>query len=484
MDTTSNIKKNVLYNTLLSVSQFLFPLVTFPYVSRVLGPKGIGSVSFVDSLTQYFILVAALGIPVYGIREIAKHRNDRDSISKLYAELVGIHFVITAILAVVYIALFNILPRLRTESSLFWIGTCMLVVNIFPTEWFFQGIEKFSFVVSRTLIIRILSITLLFIFVRSSKDTIWYYAINLITLVFNAVVNLSFVLRNVKIRFTGLQFRPHLKPLLLIFSSSVAISIYTLMDSILLGFIGTNDEVGYYATCVRLNKVIVSLIAAFSLVMVPRLSFAFKEQDNKAIDALLEDSFNYIIFITIPISIGLFVLAPDIIELFAGKAFAPAVTVVRIMSPLIFLVGLSNIFGMQILIPVGKESLLLKSVTVGMVVSISLNLILIPLYRHNGAAITNIITEIFVTTLTGYFAIKQFRFTFKYRIVWQALIASALFFPISYLFSRYSANNYVKLFGVFILSSITYLSIQYWIFNSPMIVKLLGIAKGFIRKKI
>lgn len=483
MQNENSIKKNVLYNTLLSISQFIFPLVTFPYVSRILGPAGIGEVSFVDSMTQYFILFAALGIPVYGVREIAKRKNDQEGLTKLYAELISIHFFLTLILSLVYIALFNFIPKLHTKAGLFWIGTAVLIINVFPAEWFFQGIEQFSYIVKRTLIIRILSVGLIFLMIRSPEDSLWYYSINFITFLLNSVINISYILRHLKIKFSGLELKHHLKPLLLIFSGNVAISVYILMDSIILGLMGSNAEVGYYTTCVRFNRLSLSLLSAFSLVMLPRLSVAFNNRDNDKARSLLKESFEYIMFLSIPICVGVYVLAPDIIYLFAGSAFDPSITVLRITSPLIVFIGLSNIFGMQMLIPTGKEMILLKAVSIGTVMSIILNLVLIPIYKHNGTAVTSVLTELTVTLLTGYFALREFRFNMSSRIIIYAIIASLTFFPIASLISLWQLNPYMRFISIVAFSGLSYFSVQYFVFRNHLVVKILSIGKTYLKNK-
>ncbi|WP_219223179.1 oligosaccharide flippase family protein [Pedobacter antarcticus] len=470
-------KTNVYYNTLLSVSQILYPLITFPYASRILGPDGIGLFSFVDSITQYFILIAAFGIPIYGIREVAKAAQNKGSQSKIYSELLIIHLGLTALLMVVYICSFLVIPTMKEHSEMFWIGTGILFFNVFPTEWFFQGMQNFVFVAKRTIIIRMLSIGALFIFVKEKDDVTAYYMINLFAFMLNAIINLWYARNFVKFSFRQVSIKKHISPLTYIFACNVAISIYLLMDSILLGFLVGNESVGFYTTSSRLSKVFILVVTAFSLVMIPRLSTLFKEDNKAEIQRLLKLSFEYVFFITVPICIGLFIVAEDFVRLYAGPEFLPAVTTVRIMSPLVFLIGLSNIFGMQILTPKGREKKLLVGVGCGMVVSIGLNLILIPLWKENGAAVTNITTEVVVTLVTGYYALREVKMDIPWKRLFQSLLSSLAFIPINYLIMGIDINYIVKLGLVISLCGITYIIFQYFVWKSNIIIQILNSVK-------
>ncbi|NLR65285.1 flippase [Chitinophaga varians] len=465
------IHKNVFYNTLLSVSQVLFPLITFPYVTRILGPEGLGAVNFVDSITQYLILFAALGIPLYGIREIAKVKNSKENLSKVFSELFFLHLSLTIILCLIYVLLFSFIPKLYHNRGLFWIGSVILFVSVFPSEWFFQGMEKFSLIAVRAFLIRILSIVLLFLWVRKPTDTALYYGITLLSIICNSLVNIYFLRREITLSFKNLNIKRHLGPLVYIFSSNVAISVYVLLDSILLGFLRNTEEVGFYTTPLKLNRVLLALLSAFSMVMLPRLAAAFSEKRMEEARALLTNSYRYVILLSIPVGVGLLLFSSDIVLLFAGNAFQESVIVLKITSFLMFLIGLSNIFGMQVLIPIGKEKVLLKTVSIGMFLSIGLNFFLIPFLGYIGAAVTNVLTELVVTFVSGYFAFKYVRFRFSYKVVVVAIICCLPFYPIMFLFSFIQMNFAIKLVATIICCGLAYFASQLWIFRNPLLLE-------------
>lgn len=464
------LKKNLILNTLLSVSNILFPLLSFPYASQILKPDGMGAVAYVDSFTSFFILLAALGIPMYGVREVAKVRNDTVKLNKLVSELVLLHLVATIVSIIIFltITLFN--PKLSAYNDLCFIGIAILALSVIPCEWIFIGLEQFSFIVPRTLALRTLAILLLFVIIKSKDDILLYYSITLITTFLTCCINWYYLRSKVNFTLKGTELKKHIRPLFYILGSALAISAYTIMDTMLLGTLSNTSAVGYYSTAVKLNKIPIALLSALSTVIIPQISLAFKEENSLRVKDLLKKSFEYMFLLSIPISVGLFVLAPNIIILFAGEEFAPAIPTMRIVTPMAFILGLSNIFGMQILMPLGKERLVFKSVAFGMIISIIGNLLIVPIYSHNGAATVTILVELLVTTATGYFAMKSFRFPIPTRHLANSLASATPFIFIVYLTDKYINISLTLTTILDILLCVTaYFLIQFLIFRNTMI---------------
>lgn len=474
----SAIKKNLIYNTLLSVSAVLFPIITFPYSSRVLGPLGIGGISFVDSLTQYFILICALGIPTYGVREVSKVKHDKPALSKLFSELMVIHLIATAICLLLYfiIAWFS---QARASSSLFLIGSGILLLNVFVIEWFFQGIEQFSYITVRVLCLRVVFVVLLFFLVRSEKDTAIYYGLTLLTFLGNAFANFYYSRRFVGLTFKHLEFRKHMKPLFLLVASNLAVSAYILMDNIILGFLSDTASVAYYATAVKLVKIPISFINALGIVLLPQMAAAFSQNDKARFDQLVGSSFNYVVSLTVPIAVGFFVCAPSIIELFAGSKFLPAVPLIRLLAPIILLIGLSYSICIQILTPYNKEKAMLVMSLIGMVISVGLNFILIPRLQHEGAAISNLVTESVVTVIALGLCWKFFRVKLDVKVVLFACLAAATFFPLNYLVGMLSVQPVIKLGILIATCALVYALIQLFVFRNKL---LLSVSQSLISK--
>lgn len=461
-----SIRKNFIYNSILSVSRVLFPLISFPYSSRVLGPDGIGRVNFIDGYTQYFVLVAALGIPVYGVREVARAKSDRVLLGKTISELITLNFLISLGCCIFYFAIAFATHKYQVYGDLYMLGAVILVLSTFVAEWFFQGMESFKYISLRSLVLNSLSIVLLFILVKTRSDIFWYYGINVIILAANVIMNMSMLNKEVPLKFKNLSLRRHLKPLFLLFSTQVAISVYLMLDKVLLGYMSEDKYVGFYSASLRVTKILLTLISALALVMMPQMSKAFHDMDAERVKTLYRKSSNFVITVGIPISIGLICLSDEIIALIAGKAFLPASTSLKIVAPTILIIGLSNIFGMQILTANGKEKILLRCVTVGTVVNVLVNVLLIPYWKHNGTAMAILITELFVTVAAGYYACKEIHARFDW---WSILVNCAVCIPF-FLIHYYCAfgSNALTILVCMILCSIYYTLVQVFLLKNEL----------------
>lgn len=468
------IKRNLIYNSLLSVSQILFPLIIFPYTFKILQPDGIGLVSFADSLSQYLISFAAIGIPIYGVIETAKVRKDPERLSKLFSELLLIQLVLSAAICLIYICLIFTVPKLAEHKLLYFIGCGILLTNVLAVEWFFQGIERFSYITIRTILIRILFIVLIFVLVKKKSDFVLYFGLTFLTALLNGIVNFSYACREVKLRISGLSIRRHLKPLIHIFFSNVAISVYILLDTVILGFLADDAAVGYYSTAVKICKIPLAFMTALSTVLIPRISASFSSGDREYVKVLVQKSFSYIVLLAIPIGVGLMLLAPEIILLLANPRFLPAVPVIRVMAPLTLVIGLSNLFGMQILTSMGKEKLTLYAVSIGMILSVVLNLILIPRFSYMGAAWTTLLTEALVTVVAAWYAMRWFSVRLPYLLVWQSLAACALFLPCCRLAAMLVSGPLLRVLLVVAMASALYFLTQYFIFRNAFVKQTVG----------
>lgn len=472
MRVVSKIKKNAVYNVALALSQVLFPLITFPYIARVLAPNGLGAVSFVDNYTQYFTLVAAMGIPIYGIREIAKTRDSLTLRSRIFSELMVIHVLLTSILALAYIVSYLFVPLLQKYTPMFWSGTMLLLSSAFVVEWCYQGLEKFAFITKRTIVLRIAAILAIFVFVKEPEDAGIYYAINCTTVLVSAVVNQLYLRKDVPFTFRGLRLTRHFKPLLYISSTAMVSSVYTLLDSVLLGFYTNPQEVGFYTTSVKISKLAIMVLSAISAVLVPSLSKSFYESRIHDTQRLLSKSFDYTSLIGVPLCIGLITTAEPLILVFSGSAFTPAILSLRILAPTVLLVGVSYIFGMQILNPSGSESLFFKATLIGMLVSICFNVLLIPQLHHIGTAISNLIVETIVMALL----VKYSRSCINFKPAWvnvtRSFVAALPFFVIASLAHYFKLTPIIALLLNMLVGAFFYITIQYFVWKNYLLTDL------------
>ncbi len=459
---------------MLSLSQLIFPLITFPYVARVILPTGIGEVTFVESLCRYIIIFSALGIPIYGVREIAKVKGEKDKLNKLFTELLIIHFTITIFVSSLFAISIYLIPLLHNYVEFYLLGLLLIISNVFVIEWYFQGISQFKFITIRNLIVKSILTISVFIVVKEKEDVLIYFSIIVITSVFNSVINFVYALRTVKLDFSSSlnEFKRHIKPLFLIFSSIAFISIYTLLDTIMLGFMTDESSVGLYTTGLKVSRIPMLFIGALGVVLIPKLSEHFHNNRLEDFTTLISKSIKVVITFSIPILFSLYSLADTIILSFAGPDFMEAGIVLKILSLLSLLIGLSNIFGLQILTPMGKDKYLTFSVLIGTIISLALNFILIPIFKEKGAAISNIIAEIAVTIATIVFAQKFIKITTDWNFILKTIIYAIPFFFIPIFISKYIINDVTLIVLTIIISGLYFLTIQLFVIKNELIIDL------------
>ncbi|MDB5016986.1 MAG: putative O-antigen transporter [Mucilaginibacter sp.] len=406
-------KKNYIFNLLLTGSNILFPVISFPYVANILGPVGIGKVQFILSFTQYFGLIAALGIPIYGVRIISQSTNNSNLLYKNLSELLYIHIVCSIIITALYMVVIVSFSFFDNDKSLYFLSALIILMGFTSIDWYFSGIENFRLIALRSVSIKVISLACLFLFVKVKADYTVYLTISLFSILGNNVINIISVRKHIKLSYKGTK--KHLKPLMYTFGTTVATSMYTILDTILIGFFSDDKAVGLYSASIKLTKISIPFIISSGIVLLPRISKLFAIGDNASLKIMLNKSFNLITVMAVPICIGLLFLAPQLIYVFSGVQFKDAVLTMQILSPLTLIIGLGYFWGFQILIPAGKEREMLISVVLGMVFNLLLNCILIPIYKQNGAAIANIISELIVTLTYMYFCFKIIDFSISHK---------------------------------------------------------------------
>lgn len=451
----------------------MFPLIVFPYISRVLGPAGIGQVTFIESICRYAILISALGIPIYGVREVARIKENRAKIKELVSEILAIHFLSTFVIVFTYIFLVFTFSILKENLNFYLYGIVFIISNIFNVEWYFQGIEEFKFITIRSILVKSVVTVLTFMLVKNNADQILYFLTIVLTLCLNAFFNFYFLLKRTSISIVKFpSLKKHIKPLFYIFSSTAFVSIYTLSDTILLGLLSDKHEVGLYTIGQKLSRIPILFIGAMSLVLIPKLSTYFKNDDHKMFNRILTQSFEFVVFFSIPIIFFIIGNSNYIITEFAGADFIKSSQILIILSLLSLLVGLSNIFGLQILTPSGNDKYFTVSVFFGMIVSVVLNYFLIPIYGAPAAAFSSVISEIFVTIITYYYACKLVSLKLNFFLVLKISIFSLPIILFSFLTSLVSINLFLAFFcNLFFCFLYTYI-LHYYILKTPFFLKL------------
>ena len=399
---------NAAFNSIHKVINLIFPIVSSIYVSHILLASGIGRIGIAQNMVQYFVVIAPLGIPNYGTREIAKVRDNLSKTNKLFTELSLINFISTCICLLFYYTSILSVGRFASERLLYIVCGIPIICNLFNIEWFFQGQEEYVYISIRNIIVKLISLVLILVFVRDSSDYNIYALIYACGLGANHVFNVIRLRRfNLKLDFSKLNIRRHLRPITILLCSTIAIELYTLLDTTMLGVMTSEEVVGYYANSIKLNKIVVGLIAAIAGVLLPRLSYYHKNGLQKKCSELVSTITNLMIFLVLPAATGIFLLADNIVPLFFGKSFLPAVLTTRIGVGIVLVLGFSNLFGTQVLLTYDKEKILLLATILGASSNMCMNALLIPRLQQNGAIIASVVSETLVTIIT-YIAAKKY----------------------------------------------------------------------------
>jgi O-antigen/teichoic acid export membrane protein len=406
-----SIKYNFVFNLMRNLSSILFPMITLPYLSRVLMPEGIGKINFADQFVAYFVILASLGIPLYGTREIAKVRDDREKLNDVFNEIFIINICTSIIAYAVFFIFFFTSNKLEKEQLLFIIMSLNIIFITIGVDWFYQGIEKYDYITIRSIIVRIICLVLMFCFVKTKEDYIISAAITVAGNVganfFNLIQARKYIEYNI---FKKYNLRKHIKPVITIAFSTMAANIYLTLSTVMVGYldkVNPDKAVGYYTISNKISTMIKTLIISLGVVLIPRLSYYIKNGMSDEYNRIAKKTINFLFLVSLPIVVGLMFLSNNVMIIFSGSKFIDAVPAMMIMTPIIIFSTLSNFFGQQILYSNGQEKKMLISVVAGAVLNIGMNLILIPMYSYIGAAISLLATEITVAVIRIYYG-KQY----------------------------------------------------------------------------
>lgn len=394
MEGASNVKKNTLFNIIKSVCGIIYPLITFPYISRVLLAENVGKINFSNSIVSYFSLVASLGVTTYAVRECSKYKNNNVELSEVASQILSIN-IWSTVISYIALAVTLILARpLDSYRTLIVIQSSTILFTTLGADWINTAMEDFRFIAIRTMGMQIFSLILMFIFVKRPADYLIYAMISVIASSGANVINIFYRRRYCKTKFVlYVDWKKHLPPILLLFSLILSQTIYTSSDTTILGLYKGDFQVGLYSTSVKIYNIVNTVVASVAWVVMPQLSASFAKHDYKQVNNLLKYSLNFILVLGLPCLIGINVITKEIIILIAGESYLGAELSLRILTISLGFSFISGWIGNMIMLPSGKEKVCLKASIVSAMVNIILNLILIPIWGLNAAAVTTAISE-------------------------------------------------------------------------------------------
>lgn len=463
-----SVKKNLLYTFLLSFSQVAFPLLSIPYISRILNPDGIGRVGFIDSLTYYFIVIAEFGIVTYGIREVARKRDDPNGLKKLVSELLSLHVITSFISIGIYLLLLVAFYRQVTDIRLVFFSLSFLLVNSFYCEWYFWGTEKFKYITIRSLITRVLGLASIFLLVNNADDYVIYYGIITGTAAINLLWNFFRLSKEVGISFRSLQWRKHLSAVSVTYRISLVYSVVIMLDNVFLRLLSTSIAVAYYMFAAKIVRIAGALVTDTLLVMYPHTVAQVHNNEMEAMQSTVQQSAQLIVLTTIPMAVGLFLLADKLTLVYFGLNFLPLAVNLKILCLYPFLKAFGLFLNKQLLMPFDKEKLVLRGLTVGMIVFILLTIPLSYYFADRGMSVSIVLSELAVVIMNVFYirvgGVRIFKVVFTSLL--HAVLGTLFFLPVVYFTEQVSADLLVQLVLAIVLCIVFYFAFLALIGNS------------------
>lgn len=459
----ASLKGNIILNYINTISGLIFPIITFPYAARVLHPEGIGVVNFQNSIIGYIVLVTSLGIPLYAVREIARCRGNEELRDRTTIEIMLLSIMLCILGYVAVWLLGEYIPRIHEQASLFYILSLAIVFTAIGAQWFYQGVEDFLFITIRGLVIRTLCALSLFVFVRDQGDFLIYGLIIVGSTVGNNFINFVHLRRYLKlsrIEWRQLDILRHLRPTFRVFLLNVIISIYIQLNTIMLGFMADDRAVGLFASGAKLTHILVLIITSLSTVMLPRCSHLLGEGRTDEFNSIISKSYCLMMFSAIPVTVGIILMARPVMICFCGVEYVEAIPVILYTAPTIIFIGITQIVGIQILYPYGKEYMVIYSTLVAAILNVVLNLLLIPSMAETGAAISTLIAELSVLVVQIKLGNKYIPFSFIDKQIVNYLIAS-LVMSVGVLSCLTLPNVWWQLFCGSVVGVCLYVSVLY-----------------------
>lgn len=457
------ILKNYIFNIIIVFANIIFPMLFFPYASRVLSPEQFGKYSFAVSVSSYFIATASLGVQSYGLRELAKAKTDPESFRQNFSDLFSITFMSSMASSALYFITVATFPKLRNEWPLFLVISMSVVFAFTNLDYLFLALENHKRRTIRLLSIRAFSLFFLFMFVRQPKDYVLFAFIMTFPELLVKLFDIYSVRKYFDFRFSKEKFMGHLKPLFVIFFYILSQTAYLNLDSTMLGAMKGNESVGFYSVAIKMTKIVIPLITSLGVVLSPRIIGNIKLGKFKEIFSDIELNLNFIFFMTVPAVLLMGILADNLVILFSGTKYLESIFPMRVMLPIIIFISLSSFSVTQVLIPTNNEKKVLKVALIGLTSNLVLNFIFIPKFSIVGAAVATLISEFLVC----FFRTREVNNIFDgYKVfgnkqniyIKTGLIAFLITGVLKYLSLKYFTRDYTfaSSFAEFLLLSLVY----------------------------
>lgn len=450
-----SITKNYIYNLIYQIMVLILPLITAPYISRVLGAENIGIYSYTLSISAYFILFGSLGIALYGQREIAYKQKDKEKYSITFWEIFFLRILTMTIALILYYFIFAKGEQYQTYYKVLILE---IIGNCIDISWFFQGLEEFKKTVTRNMVVKLISVVCIFLLVKTQNDLYIYFWIYVLSILIGNISLWLYVPKYMsKVKLKKLHFLKHLKPTIALFIPQIAMQVYTLLDKTMVGaIISDKSEVGYYDQGQKIIKILLAVITSLGTVMLPRIANTYSRGEKEEITRYMKKSFNMVFILAFPMIFGIIAVSKAFVPVFFGPGYEKVVILINAISPIILLIGLSNVTGTQYLLPIKRQKEFTTSVVCGAVVNFILNSCLIWKYGAIGASIGTVIAELTVTLVQIYFVRKDFDFKKIVKLSRNYIVASIIMFIVCLVVGQVINNNLISVAVQIIVGGLIY----------------------------
>lgn len=476
----ANLSKNFFYNILLTISGYVFPLLTFPYVTRILGPEGLGKANFVLGIVDYAVLFSTLGLGTIGIREIAKCSEDKEKLNRTFSQLLTLHLCMTFVISLVYFGAILLTPDLRNNFDLYAIGFCKLLFNVYLIEWLFSGLQDFRYITIRTIVTRFIYVALVFLFVRENDDIIAYIVVTVVQVILNAVINWRYCTKVVTFTFRRDGIKVFFKPVLSLGINILLLSFYSTFITLYLGFVCTDEAIGYFTTSTKIYSIILSILSAFNGALMPYLNSLYGQGKTDELKSTINKSLLLVLYISLPVTTYCFVMSEDVITLIAGVGYERAIIPFQLIILQVVLVGLSQITELQILLTYNKLKQILLITLCTTLMSVGIMVLFAPRYAELAAAYAVMVPHILECALLMIFAYKCIKFTIQVRSLLIYVIFSAIVFAECFFMKDYIDGTITRLILSATITACTYFGLTL-LFKDPMSLMVKDKIFRFIR---
>lgn len=478
-----SLAKNSIYNIVYQFLSLIFPLLSSMYVARIILEDGVGKVAYAQNIASYFTSIALLGFPTYGIREIAKVKENRSICNQTFFELFSINAISTTVASLLYVILLACTDSFQSELPLYLCAGAVVWLNYANIDWLYQGKEEYGYITVRSLSIKAISLLALFLFVKEKNDYVIYALISSCGTACNYILNLFHARKYVAFDFDfrKLKLKRHIKPLLVLAIAAFFGNVYNKVDVTMLGMMSSNAFVGYYSNAHKIILIAVSCCIAVTTVFMPRLSFYY-ENDRKAFNKLVNFGTELLIAIIIPATVGLAMLSKEAMLTLYGEAFRPAGETLALFAPMLLIRPIGDLLCYQLLVSAGKEQKRIYTSFAATVINIILNYFLIQKWQQNGAAIASVVSELVVNGLLLGEVLKITRIELDKGMICKTVVATCVMAAgIAFMKHTLNSSLQILLLGV-VFGGFLYLGTGILLKNK-VIITLLQKAKEVVRRK-